>query len=96
MGEGSPYREMERRGAVLSPEERHRIIESLLAEPEQRSRERAQRRAQGDASRKLATAGAVASALVLVVLAEPRLLGTLVATVTVAALAWLGVSYRRR
>ncbi|MBK8218484.1 MAG: hypothetical protein IPK71_32535 [Myxococcales bacterium] len=95
MAEGSPYREVERRGAVLSPEERRRIIDSLLAEPEQRSRERAHRRAQGDSSRKLAMGGAVVSVLVLVVLAEPRLLGTLMATVTVAAVAWLGISRRR-
>lgn len=81
---------------MLSPDERRRIIESLLAEPEQRSRERAHRRARVGASRRLATGGAVASALVLVVLAEPRLLGTLVAIVTVAALAWLGVAYRTR
>ncbi len=39
--------------------------------------------------------GAVVSVLVLVVLAEPRLLGTLMATVTVAAVAWLGISWRR-
>jgi hypothetical protein len=95
MAEGSPYREVERRDAVLTPEERRRIIDSLLAEPEQRSRERARRRAQGDSSRKLAMGGAVVSVLVLVALAEPRLVGMLMATATVAAVAWLGISSRR-
>jgi len=95
MAEGSPYREVERRGAVLSPEERRRIIDSLLAEPEQRSRERAQRRAEGGASRKLAMGGAVVSVLVLVVLAEPRLLGTFAAMATVGLLGWMGLRLRR-